>query len=250
MTYKEINIVIPVYNEAENIGNAMHEIQDKIRTLANICIIFDFDEDNTLPVVKKLSKKNSRIHLVKNRFGSGVLNAIKTGFDAVGDGIVLVTMADLSDDLGKVEEMVKKMNEGYDLICGSRYMKGGRQVGGPWLKKMLSRLAGISLYYLIQVPTHDITNSFKMYSKKLLDDIQIESRGGFELGMEIVIKSFFKGYRITEVPTTWHDREAGESRFRLFKWLPKYFRWYMFALYHKITPGIFENRTDSHFLLF
>ena len=249
MTYKEISIVIPVYNEAENIGSAIHEIQDKIRIPANILIIFDFDEDNTLSVVKKLLKKNSRIQLVKNRLGSGVLNAIKTGFAAVEDGIILVTMADLSDDLSKVDEMVKKMNEGYDLVCGSRYMKGGRQVGGPWLKKILSRLAGISLHYLIRVPTHDITNSFKMYSKNLLDDIQIESQGGFELGMEIVIKSFYKGYRITEVPTTWYDSEAGESRFRLFKWLPKYFYWYIFALYHKIKLVTFKKRTDSHFLL-
>jgi len=88
-------------------------------------------------------KTNTNVMLVKNKYGSGALNAIKTGFESIDDGIVLVVMADLSDDLGKVDEMFKKINEGYDIVCGSRYMKGGKQIGGLWFKKLLSRTAGI-----------------------------------------------------------------------------------------------------------
>ena len=225
-----LNIVIPVYNEAENIKNTIFEINQRVSTPHKIFIIYDFDEDNTLPVARNLMKKQNNIELVKNKYGKGVLNAIKTGFENIKEGVILVVMADLSDDLSKVDEMFEKISEGYDIVCGSRYMKGGKQIGGPRFKKLLSRLAGVSLHYLTGIPTHDITNSFKMYTKKVLDDIKIESNGGFELGMEIVIKAFFKGYKITEVPCVWGDRSAGKSRFKLWEWLPKYIYWYLFAI--------------------
>ncbi len=228
--YDSVNIVIPVYNEGENIKETFCEIKSKVEIPHRIFVVYDFDDDNTLPAVRDLMKDNDNIHLVKNKFGRGVLNAIKTGFESIGDGPVVVVMADLSDDLGKINVMLEKINEGCDLVCGSRYMKGGGQIGGPLFKKLLSRIAGISLYHLAGIPVHDITNSFKMYTKRVLDDIKIESNGGFELGMEIVIKAFVKGYKITEVPSLWRDRTAGKSKFRLWKWLPKYIRWYLFAI--------------------
>lgn len=228
--YSSINIVIPVYNEKENIRSTLAEIEHKVKTAHRVFIIYDFDEDNTIPAVEEWMHTNREVFLLKNKYGKGAVNAIKTGFEAVDEGVILVTMADLSDDLSKVDEMFKKINEGYDIVCGSRYMKGGEQKGGPWFKKLLSRTAGISLHFLTGLPTHDVTNSFKMYTKKVLDDIKIESQGGFEIGMELVIKAFQKGYRIKEVPSSWHDREKGKTRFKLWKWLPKYMKWYFFAI--------------------
>ena len=226
-----INIIIPVYNEGENISIIFDEINLKVKTPCCIYIIYDFDEDNTLPAVKNYMEKfPGCIRLEKNRFGTGVLNAIKTGFEVAPHGVILVVMADLSDDLAKVDRMYDLINEGYDIVCGSRYMKGGKQIGGPVLKKFLSSMAGLTLHTLINIPVHDITNSFKMYRKEVLDDIKVESTGGFELGMEIVIKAFFKGYKITEVPSVWRDRTAGKSKFKLFKWLPKYIYWYWYAI--------------------
>ena len=172
----------------------------------------------------------TNIHLVKNKYGKGALNAIKTGFEAVNDGVVLVAMADLSDDFTKVDEMFRKINQGYDIVCGSRYMRGGKQIGGPLLKRFLSRMAGVSLYYLAGIPTHDATNNFKMYTKKVLNEIKIESKGGFELAVEVVVKAFLKGRKITEVPCVSPDRQAGEAKFKLWKWLPHYLRWYWLAI--------------------
>jgi glycosyltransferase involved in cell wall biosynthesis len=232
--YRTINVVIPVYDEGENIISTLLEMKKKVNTPYQIYIIYDFDEDNTLPFVEDYMQKNPNIRLVKNSFGRGVANAIKTGFKAVEDGVILVVMADLSDDLGKVDQMFMKINEGYDIVCGSRYMKGGKQIGGPWFKKLLSRIAGVSLHYLIGVPTHDITNSFKMYTSRIVNDITIESNGGFELGMEIVLKAFINGYKITEVSSVWRERTAGRSRFRLWKWLPKYLKWYWFGIKGRI----------------
>jgi hypothetical protein len=91
-------------------------------------------------------------------------------------------------------------------------------------------MAGLSLHHLTGLPTHDVSNSFKMYTREVLERIPIESDGGFEIGMEILIKAHFSGFRITEVPSLWRDRTAGQSRFKFAQWLPKYLRWYLFAL--------------------
>jgi glycosyltransferase involved in cell wall biosynthesis len=224
-----INIVMPVYNEGENIKNTFSEIKNKIRTPFRIFIVYDFDEDNTLPAAKAVQNEYN-VHFLKNKYGKGVLNAIKTGLEGVDDGAILVSMADLSDDYSVVDGMFEKIKAGYDVVCGSRYMKGGKQLGGPKFKGTLSRMAGLSLHYLTGIPTHDISNSFKMYTPRVIKSIQIESNGGFELGMEIVVKAFLAGFKITEVPSVWRDRNAGQSRFKLWEWLPHYLRWYFFAL--------------------
>src|SRR5207248_11256555 len=104
------------------------------------------------------------------------------------------------------------------------------QSGGPLVKRSLSRAAGVSLHWIGGLPTHDATNSFRLYSERLLEEVAIESRGGFELGIELTVKAHLMGLRVTEVPTTWRDRTAGTSRFRLLKWLPHYWRWYSLGL--------------------
>jgi len=230
-----LNIVIPVFNEGNNIEHTLDELKTKVSTPHNIHIIYDFDEDNTLPAVNNyINKHNStNIFFLKNSYGTGVLNAIKTGLVTIPDGVILVAMADLSDDFAVVDDMYKKMEQGYDIVCGSRYMKGGRQIGGPRIKGLLSRIAGISLHYIIGIPTHDISNSFKIYRKSILNDITIESSAGFEIGMEIVVKAYLKGYKISEVPSVWRDRTSGKSNFKLGKWLPSYIKWYIYSIGQK-----------------
>lgn len=153
----------------------------------------------------------------------------------VNDRVTILVVADLEDEIHLINTMFNKIEEGYDIVCESRYMKGGKQVVRILFKKFLLRLAGISLHYIINIPTHDVTNSFKMYSKQLLNSITIESNGGFELGMEITIKAYINNYLITELPTTWRDRSSGGSRFKLFKWLPKYIYWYLYGFIKHIS---------------
>ncbi len=224
-----LNIVVPVYNEKDNFDTLYRAIQNDIQLPKRLIVVYDFDEDNTLPVARKVAKKDPSVQLVKNTIGRGPLNAIKAGFAAAKDGPCLVVMADLSDDLSIVDVMYSHYEKGAQVVCGSRYMTGGKQLGGPLLKRILSRLAGNSLHYLRGVPTHDVTNNFKLYDKRLLDQISIESNGGFELAMEITVKAFRLGAAITELPTTWRDRTAGQSNFKLWQWLPSYLKWYVFA---------------------
>lgn len=233
----ELSIVIPVYNEGENIAKTLAGISENVGFLeAEIVIVYDFDEDSTVPVVEKLKPSIPGIRLHKNDTGRGVLNAIRSGFAAARAPFVLVMMADGSDNPASIVPMVSLANQGADVVAGSRYMPGGKQVGGPPLKKLLSRAAGISLYLLRALPIRDATNNFRLYSRRVLDEIPIQSEGGFELALELTVKAHLAGMKVTETPTTWQDRSAGESRFKLMKWLPSYLRWYRLALFSRRSP--------------
>ena len=206
-----VTIVVPVYNEGDNIRQTLAELDAKVRVDAEVWLVYDRDDDTTVPPARELEGKTRLpFRLVRNKYGHGALNAIKTGLeDATGD-FVVVTMADLCDPPEVINEMVAAAErENADIVCASRYMKGGKQYGGPKFKGFLSHTAGLLLCWFARLPTHDPTNSFKLYRKSYLDSVKIESTGGFELGIELVVKAHVMGRRIVEVPTTWRDRVAG-----------------------------------------
>ncbi len=233
-----LSIVIPVYNEGTSIKSVIRGIEEAVTIPHEVLLIYDRDSDTTIQPVKDLQKTplGSRLKLVKNKYHSGALNAIKTGLETAWGDAIIVTMADSSDDPKTIPLMYKKFTQGYDIVCGSRYTKGGKKIGGPLFKSFLSWFSGITAKYLMNLPTYDLTNSYKLYSRKMLESITIESKGGFELGMEILLKGFFlKGAKVTEVPTTWYDRTEGESRFRLVSWLPRYLHWYIWGIKKKLA---------------
>lgn len=222
-----LSIVIPVYNEGENVVPTLRGVVEKtkVRPL-EVLVVHDFDEDTTVPVVRRLQPELPELRLHKNTLGRGVLNAMKSGLRAARAPFVLITMGDGSDDASDIDPMYRLAQQGADVVAGSRYMRGGRQVGGPLLKRSMSRAAGLSLHWIGGLPTHDATSNFRLYSKRLLNQVSIESLGGFELGLELTVKAYRLGMGVAEVPTTWRDRTAGQSRFKLVQWLPRYLHWY------------------------
>ena len=225
-----LTIIIPVYNEGGNFPRLWADMRSQIKSHFRALVIYDFDEDDTLPVVQAIMDQGeSGLRLVRNAVRPGVVGAILTGFNQVEDGPVLVVMADLSDDLKQVDAMLALYRQGYHVVVGSRYMKGGSIEGGPKLKQFLSRMAGLTLHSFRGIPTHDATNAFKVYDREMLRSFAIESQRGFELNLELTVKAFLRGYRIAEIPSRWRDRCRGESRFRLWAWLPHYLKWYFHA---------------------
>jgi glycosyltransferase involved in cell wall biosynthesis len=236
-TSTELSLVIPVYNEGANFPALWSAVTSQIRSRFRAFVVYDFDEDNTVPVLRQIiSAGETRLVPVKNNVGRGVIGAIRTGFNLVESGPVLVIMADLSDDLAKVDRMVEYYRQGYQVVAGSRYMPGGRLLDAPPLKGAMSRIAGLTLHWLRGIPTHDATNAFKLYDSKVLKRMTIESTAGFELSLEITVKAFLAGYRIVELPTTWRGRTQGESRFKIWAWLPQYLKWYFYAFRPKRSP--------------
>lgn len=237
-----VTIVIPVYNEGGNIVQTMQAIANALpERNYSVSVIYDSPDDTTLPPLDRvIPDLPFPVRKIQNRYGRGALNAIKTGMETAETEYVIVTMADLSDPPEVIQSMISEAETNQaDIVCGSRYMKGGAQYGGPWLKGLMSRTAGLLLHYLAGLPTHDPTNSFKLYRKSFLDQMTIESTGGFEIGIELVVKAWKNGYKVSQVPTTWRDRSDGESHFKLFGWLSSYLRWFFaaFTMKRKTNQG-------------
>jgi len=234
-----IDIIVPAYKEGNNILRLFSEIEEEIKSPHRVTVVCDMTDDPTVDAVEKVKNDyNFPLNVVINTYGRGVINAIKFGIDYASAEYILIMMADCSDKLNVVDEMFQKMEKGFDLVCGSRYMSGGKQINSPFLKGFLSRMAGLSLHWLSRIPTHDVTNSFKMYRKDMLRNIKIESNGGFEIGMEITVKAYVAGYKITEIPSVWIERDVGKSNFKLWSWLPRYLYWYFWCCYKKLKKII------------
>lgn len=223
-------LIVPVFNEHENFPQLVAEVEQHVRQPLRMLAVYDFDEDSTLPVARELAQTRPWLELLRNNLGRGPANAIRAGFHAVPSGPALVVMSDLSDDLSVVPEMLRLYQRGARIVCASRYMRGGRQIGGPWLKGLISRAAGLSLYWFARFPTHDATNNFRLYDAALVRELGIESPNGFEIALELTAKAFARGVPIAETPAIWRGRTAGTSRFRVFHWLPGYLRWYWYAV--------------------
>jgi len=227
-----LTIVTPVYCEDELITATITEVKDHVSVPYEMLIVYDFEEDTTIPYVKDLMPTVPELRLVRNDLGRGAINAVRTGFAQARGKYVLMVNGDLSDDMKTVDRMVELAGEGYDVVCGSRYAKGGKKQGGPFIQDLFSRIANASFYALTRFPTRDLTNSFKLYRSDFLRETPIESTGGFEFSAELAVKAYGKGLKICEVPTIWRQRKAGESHFRLAAWMSSYLRWYLTGIRH------------------
>lgn len=225
-----VTLIVPVYNEAENFPTLIAAIERDVSAPCRLLTVYDFDGDTTVPVARELAESRPWLRLVRNDLGRGPANAIRAGFLAAGSGPAVVVMADLSDDLTQIAAMLDRYRAGNSVVCPSRYMRGGRQEGGGFIKSLMSRTAGLSLYWLAGFPTHDATNNFRLYDAALVNEVGIESQKGFEIALELTAKAFARGAAVTELPTTWRDRTSGASNFRIMHWMPLYLRWYFYAL--------------------
>jgi glycosyltransferase involved in cell wall biosynthesis len=229
-TTPSISVIIPAFEEGEEVVAGLINLSLEIQQRNEILVIVDSPSDSTVAPVKKLSEEYPSIRLVVNTYGSGPANAIRYGIDQAIANVVVVTMADGCDDPRQVEELAHLVNRGVVIASASRYMPGGQQVGGPRIKRLLSRVAGKSFSFITGVGTRDATNSFKAYDKNFVNQVGIHSRHGFEIGLELTAKARRLGLSVAEIPTTWIDRTFGKSNFRLAKWLPRYLGWYLFGL--------------------
>ena len=225
-----ISVIIPAFEEGESVVAGLANLSQEIQQPNEILVVVDNPSDSTVDPVKKLSEKYPSIRLVVNTYGAGPANAIRYGIDQAIANVVVVTMADGCDDPRQVEELAHLVRRGVVIASASRYMPGGQQVGGPRLKRLLSRVAGKSFALITGIGTRDATNSFKAYDKKFVEKAGIHSRHGFEIGLELTAKARRLGLSVAEIPTTWIDRTYGKSNFRLAKWLPRYLGWYLFGL--------------------
>jgi dolichol-phosphate mannosyltransferase len=237
-----VSVVIPARNEGGHIRPVLDRIFESVRLPCEVLVVVDTEDDPTVAVVAEYAQKEPRARYLVNSYGPGPANAIRYGIDASAAPVAVVTMADGCDDARQIDDLVRLVERGVAVAAASRYMAGGQQVGGPFLKGLLSRVAGRSLHLLARVGTRDATNSFKAYSTEFIRSVGIDSRDGFEIGIELTAKARRMRLPVAEIPTIWLDRQAGVSNFRVARWIPKYLRWYWFAFGPRLTAGQIRAR--------
>jgi glycosyltransferase involved in cell wall biosynthesis len=223
------SVVVPVHDEGASVVACLDRLTREITSRCEIHVVYDTLEDSTRPYVESYAAHDPRVVPTLNTYGRGPANAIRFGIDAARGDVVVVTMADGSDDPTQVEQLVRLVREGAVIAAASRYMRGGRQLGAPRGKSALSRLAGLSLFVLARAGIHDATSSYKAYDRAFVNRVGIESTAGFEIAIELVAKARRRRLPVAEIPTTWHERTTGTSNFKVLRWLPYYLRWYVHA---------------------
>ena len=184
-----VTVVIPAYNEDEQIIHVLDRLFESVRLPCEVLIVVDSPADTTIPVAEEYAQKEPQLRCLVNTYGHGPANAIRFGIDAAEAPVAVVTMADGCDDARQIDELARLVERGVAVAAASRYMAGGQQVGGPVLKGTLSRMAGRSLRVLAHVGTRDATNSFKAYATDFVREVGIDSRDGFEIGIELTAKA-------------------------------------------------------------
>jgi glycosyltransferase involved in cell wall biosynthesis len=238
-----VSVIIPAYREGEQIVPVLDRLFESVRMSCEVLIVVDEPNDPTVGVAVRYAEREPRLRYLVNSYGRGPANAIRYGIDAAQADVAVVTMADGCDDSRQIDDLARLVERGVAVAAASRYMAGGQQVGGPLLKSLMSRLAGCSLRLAARVGTRDATNSFKAYSTSFVREVGIDSRDGFEIGIELTAKAKRLRLPVAEIPTIWLDRQAGVSNFKVVKWIPGYLRWYWFAFGRRLDSDQIRARS-------
>ena len=230
----KLDIIIPVYNEDENILRLLKSFEDSIDCNFRILICYDNETDKTLKHLKNLNIIKNEIKLIKNP-KQGPNSAIIEGIKSSNSKIILVYMADDFENIKLINEMVDLIERGNDLVIPSRFITGGKMLGAVKSKEMVTRIGSNLIYYLAGIPYKDCTNAFKMFSASITDVIKFESTMGFTFALELVVKSYFLKLKIIEVPSTWIEVKNRKSNFKMIKWIPYYIYWLLYSMIKNYT---------------
>jgi dolichol-phosphate mannosyltransferase len=229
MSTVAFEILIPVFNEGEKVLKLMELFQNNIKNKFKILFCYDLDTDDIFHYKDKLKKFDFEINFIKNP-SRGPCSAIIEGFNSGDSDCVIVYPADDFINFNILDQMYNEFLNGSHIVAASRFMKGGTMKGCPIIKSILVRTASFTLFYLSSIPIKDASNGFRLFSRKLLNEVEIESKVGFAYSLELLAKCNRLRYKITEIPAHWEERSVGMSRFKVFKWLPQYLKWYIYGL--------------------
>ena len=224
-----LEIVIPIYNEGESILKLFESFQKLIKTEFRILLCYDLDDDTIFNFKNQFNKFNFEIVFVKNSL-AGPCEAIKKGLYFGNSDCVIVYPADDFLNFNIIDKMYIAYKENYDIVVASRFMQGGSMKGCPFIKSILVRFASTTLYFLSSIPVRDASNGFRLFSRRLLNTVNIESKVGFAYSLELLSKCNRLNLKIYEIAAQWEERSVGSSRFKIIKWLPEYLRWYFYGL--------------------
>jgi len=221
-----LSVVIPAHNEEGHIAETVERIAEALETadiLYEILVVNDNSVDRTETIVRALGRRNSAVRCVNNDPPSGFGFAVRRGLADFRGDVVAIVMADGSDMPADLVAFYRKLQEGYDCVFGSRFIRGGRVVDYPRPKLVLNRLGNWFIQLLFRIPCNDISNAFKMYRRTVIAGIQPLLAQQFNLTVELPLKSIVRGYRYAVVPNGWISRKQGVSKFKINEMGSRYF---------------------------
>ena len=225
----KLDIIIPVYNEDENIIKLLKLIDNEVTCDFRILICYDSESDKTLNYLKDPNIIKSEMLLIKNP-KQGPNSAIIEGIKSSKSKIILVYMADDFENIKLINSMVNLIEEGNDLVIPSRFIIGGKMLGAVKIKEIVTRVGSYLVYYIARIPIKDSTNAFKMFSANTANKIKFDSTMGFTFALELVAKAHFLKLKIIEIPSTWIEIKNRKSNFKMLKWLPYYIYWLLYSM--------------------
>jgi dolichol-phosphate mannosyltransferase len=233
-----LSVVIPARDEEGCIASTVEHLHIELRLRDvphEIVAVDDGSTDRTWEILQELRARVPTLAPIQNRGANGFGRAIAAGLGAVTGDAVVIMMADESDDCRDVVRYWQKLNEGYDCVFGSRFIKGGGVIDYPKIKLLLNRLANFFLKVLFRIKLNDTTNAFKAYRKEVIDGCQPLIAPHFNITVEIPLKAIVRGFTWTTIPITWRNRRSGTAKLKikemgsrylficLYVWLEKYF---------------------------
>lgn len=239
-----LSIVIPVRNDGLNLKMMLKVLSATVETPCEFLIVSDTINDDSCAIVRNLQSNDPRLRFVLNTFGVGVGQAILTGINESRGKYILILTA---DDLGPVlaiEAMCGFMDQGYDLVCPTRYALGGRYWGGPWLSRLFSRLANTLFFWIVETPLTDLTLGIKMFQSSIVKKINLESTAGWSFALELSIKAQLNNLKIAQIPIISINRfYGGKSNFKLIPWGGAYSRLFFWGIKEFYRAGRLRFQT-------
>ena len=215
---KTLSIIIPAYNEEDCIESTTHLISERLerdKIDYEILVVNDNSKDNTEAVLQKINQENPRIRYINNYYPNGFGFAVRCGLENFSGDAVAVVMADNSDSPDNIVDYYYQLQEGYDCVFGSRFIKGGKVIDYPMHKLFINRLANLFIQVLFGLKFNDTTNAFKIYRKEVIEGISPLLSHHFNLTVEMPLKAIVRGYSYTTIPITWRNRTTGISKLKL-----------------------------------
>ena len=223
----KLSIVIPAYNEEESITETIDQIEEafsKVSIDHEILVVNDNSKDNTAQVLEELSKKYPAVNYVTNLGPNGFGYAVRYGLERYSGDCVAVMMADLSDSPYDLIRYYNTMIEGnYDCVFGSRFMRGGKVVDYPFVKKVINRIANLIIRVAMRIKYNDTTNAFKLYKREVIEGVKPILSPHFNLTIELPLKAIIRGYSYSVVPNSWTNRKYGVSKLKIKEMGSRYF---------------------------
>ncbi|WP_396180452.1 glycosyltransferase [Flavobacterium sp.] len=243
----KLSIVIPAYNEEESISETIEQIEaafSKVTIEHEIFIVNDNSKDGTLKVLEALAQKYLAVKYETNLGPNGFGYAVRYGLDRFSGDCVAVMMADLSDSPNDLILYYNTMVEGnYDCVFGSRFIKGGKVVDYPWVKKIINRVANFIIKMVMRIKYNDTTNAFKLYKREVIEGVKPILSPHFNLTIELPLKAIIRGYTYTVVPNSWTNRKYGESKLKIKEMGSRYFFILVYCFVEKyFSRGDFKRK--------